>query len=165
MGEVADSLGNWRGTCVAVAALPIPFIQLLTVALAAPDATGCVARVEVRLLGRRSPRARRLSFDGTKLFRQEAPVIKSVSWRQVMFAGIGGNGRRITRPRQPGSPSAPAGCLRRDRSRGGHIYRPALRSSAVLGAAKHFQPGCLDASLLVVQIVVIAVIAVVTAPA
>jgi formate hydrogenlyase subunit 4 len=57
------------------ALLPIPliqFLQVVTIAGAAPGVSGVISRVEARLQGRRGPRVLQPYFDLAKLFRKEA---------------------------------------------------------------------------------------------
>lgn len=63
--------------------LPIPviqFLQVLTVAGAAPGVSGVISRVEARLQGRRGPRVLQPYYDLAKLFRKEALAPEGASW-------------------------------------------------------------------------------------
>ncbi len=65
------------------AALPIPviqFLQVLTIAAAAPGVSGMIARVEARLQGRTGPRVLQLYYDLAKLLRKEALAPEGASW-------------------------------------------------------------------------------------
>ena len=63
--------------------LPIPvvqFLQVATIAAAAPGVSGVIARVEARLQGRAGPRVLQPYFDLGKLFRKEALAPEGSSW-------------------------------------------------------------------------------------
>jgi formate hydrogenlyase subunit 4 len=65
------------------AALPVPviqFLQVVTVAAAAPGVSGVIARVEARLQGRTGPRVLQLYYDLAKLLRKEALAPEGASW-------------------------------------------------------------------------------------
>ena len=65
------------------AVLPIPliqFLQVVTIAGAAPGVSGVISRVEARLQGRRGPRLLQPYFDLAKLFRKEALAPEGASW-------------------------------------------------------------------------------------
>ncbi len=65
------------------AVLPIPliqFLQVVTIAVAAPGVSGVISRVEARLQGRRGPRVLQPYFDLAKLFRKEALAPEGASW-------------------------------------------------------------------------------------
>lgn len=64
-------------------ALPIPIIQFLqvaTIAAAAPGVSGVIARVEARLQGRTGPRLLQPYYDLAKLLRKEALAPEGASW-------------------------------------------------------------------------------------
>jgi formate hydrogenlyase subunit 4 len=65
------------------AALPIPviqFLQVATVAVAAPGVSGIIARVEARMQGRTGPRLLQPYYDLAKLLRKEALAPDGASW-------------------------------------------------------------------------------------
>jgi formate hydrogenlyase subunit 4 len=68
--------------------LPVPvvqFLQVATIAGAAPGVSGVISLVEARLQGRRGPRVLQPYFDIVKLFRKEALAPEGSSW--VFLAG------------------------------------------------------------------------------
>jgi formate hydrogenlyase subunit 4 len=63
--------------------LPIPviqFLQVATIAAAAPGISGVIAKVEARLQGRRGPRVLQPYYDLAKLLRKEALAPEGASW-------------------------------------------------------------------------------------
>jgi formate hydrogenlyase subunit 4 len=65
------------------AVLPIPvvqFLQVATIAGAAPGVSGLISKVEARLQGRTGPRVLQPYFDLAKLFRKEALAPAGSSW-------------------------------------------------------------------------------------
>jgi formate hydrogenlyase subunit 4 len=63
--------------------LPIPviqFLQVATIAVAAPGVSGVIARVEARLQGRRGPRVLQPYYDLAKLLRKEVLAPEGASW-------------------------------------------------------------------------------------
>lgn len=65
------------------AALPVPviqFLQVATIAAAAPGVSGVIARVEARLQGRAGPRLLQVYYDLAKLLRKEALAPEGASW-------------------------------------------------------------------------------------
>ncbi len=65
------------------AVLPVPliqFLQVVTIAGAAPGVSGVISRVEARLQGRRGPRVLQPYFDIAKLFHKEALAPAGASW-------------------------------------------------------------------------------------
>ena len=65
------------------AVLPIPvvqFLQVATIAGAAPGVSGLISKVEARLQGRTGPRVLQPYYDLAKLFRKEALAPEGASW-------------------------------------------------------------------------------------
>ncbi len=68
------------GTVIALSAPVIQFLQVLTIAGAAPGVSGIIARVEARMQGRRGPKILQPYYDLAKLFGKEALAPSGAGW-------------------------------------------------------------------------------------